>query len=404
MKIYHIIFIALVLSFGCKGGSGSESAHTDTEEAIEYPIYLNLENITQMEGETLLSTVVSEITYIPLETNNNSLIRKVDRVAEWKNNFLVSDFFNLYLFDKTGKYLRRVSQSGNGPADFRYVNGIIPDSVTDALYLFTSYKFIKFDENVKFIESHSFEGYHSRILSTPDKNFLLYVPNQTRIFGDTTIVNSLIEIDTLGNVVREYRNNSPRYMDVNKVDITTGMIPFYIYNNQVHFQEFGNDTLFRIQDNTFMPYMILDLGKMKMDYSPEFPSNNMDDVNKVMERLKTKLMIVTAFESDHLFYLVLSWGMDKRVYATYNKKSKKVTFLDTNKLTNDIDGGVSFFPNQIEPTGEMIMYKSAEEFKEEVLSKDYNQQKAKYGERFEKVYQFANSLQEDDNPILIIAK
>jgi hypothetical protein len=82
MKIYHIVFIALALFFGCKGGSGSESAHTDTEEAIEYPIYLDLENITQMEGETLLSTDVSEITYIPLETNNNSLIRNVRQVAE----------------------------------------------------------------------------------------------------------------------------------------------------------------------------------------------------------------------------------------------------------------------------------------------------------------------------------
>jgi hypothetical protein len=150
--------------------------------------------------------------------------------------------------------------------------------------------------------------------------------------------------------------------------------------------------------------MILDLGHMKMDYNPEFSSSNWNDINKVMESLKTKLMIVTAFESDRLFYLLLSWGMDKSVYATYDKKTKKVTFMDTNKLTNDVDGGVSFFPNQIEPTGEMIMYKSAEEFKEEVLSKDYNQQKAKYGERFEKVYQFANSLQEDDNPILIIAK
>ena len=48
--------------------------------------------------------------------------------------------------------------------------------------------------------------------------------------------------------------------------------------------------------------------------------------------------------------------------------------------------------------------KSAEEFKDEILSLDYDNQKAKYGERFDKVYQLANSLKEDDNPVLIIAK
>ena len=78
--------------------------------------------------------------------------------------------------------------------------------------------------------------------------------------------------------------------------------------------------------------------------------------------------------------------------------------LKNEGFLNDLDGSLSFFPKKYFKENEFVSWKSAEEFKEEILSLDYNAQKAKYGERFEKVYQLANSLKEDDNPVLIIAK
>lgn len=116
--------------------------------------------------------------------------------------------------------------------------------------------------------------------------------------------------------------------------------------------------------------------------------------------------IFDLFENDTYLFIRLLKGLSDEIFyhIIYNKKTKELKLLEENAFYNDIDGGVSFFPIQIERNGDMIGWKTAEEFKEEILSNDYTAQKAKYGERFERVYQLANSLQDDDNPILIIAK
>ncbi|GEM_PF-5503775 len=75
------------------------------------------------------------------------------------------------------------------------------------------------------------------------------------------------------------------------------------------------------------------------------------------------------------------------------------------ELTNDIDGGPAFFPLEIDSNGNRIMWRTAESFRKEMLeSSDLAVRKNKYGDKFSKVHKLAESLEDDDNPVLMIVR
>ena len=149
------------------------------------------------------------------------------------------------------------------------------------------------------------------------------------------------------------------------------------------------------------------MGKNKTIIIDNFSLN--DSPEKKIEALKNLNghTIERVLDDDSFLFISLTEkGLDGDIInSLYNKRTKKLKLLKNGGMLNDLDGGISFFPQKTLKDGEQLIdWKSAEEFRDEILSLDYDAQKAKYGERFDKVYQLANSLKEDDNPVLIIAK
>ena len=142
---YYLLLTVFSLLISCVGGNkGSENPDT---------LYVFLEDILQKEGTEPLSSVASEIIYIPLETNDNSLLRNINHIGYKGDSYVISDSENIYLFDQDGKYIKKIAQKGNGPADYAnlYLSDVIIDPMTNYFYLFASQKVLKFDENTDFI-------------------------------------------------------------------------------------------------------------------------------------------------------------------------------------------------------------------------------------------------------------
>ena len=367
-------------------------------------IYVPLENITQKESTETLSSVASEIIYVPLETNDNSLLDNYLDVFCLDNYFIVRDNKrNIHMFDKEGKYIKRVAQVGGGPTEF---SGFLPpniiiDPATNNFFLISDKKVIKFDENANFT-GHFQIDYEGGFLSnysgvfTPHKTMILSLFNSIKSNDDTTTVYNAIEVDTLGRVINKYINHSPRYTNAASRDfiMLNEAVFFDIIDNNIRFQDYGNDTIFSVSDGSMIPYAILYLGNKKMDLTLE----------SVKERASASGYILhKVFENGKYFFIKLN-DHGKLIFCMYDKETKKTEYIKEGALSNDLDGGISFMPEKSFNNGDLICWKNAEEFKEEILSKDYDTQKAKYGERFEKVYQLAKSLKDDDNMVLIIVK
>jgi natural product precursor len=370
-------------------------------------IYVDVTTDQLQPREYPLDKAVSALEYIPLETTENCLINRVSDVFVIGDNLLVSDFFNLYMFDRQGKFIRPISRKGGGPADYVYVNTVIVDPDSRVFYLVTYKKILKFTFDGTFIETVGMnESEQSSCgIMTPDRTFMFYKANNNVFIGDTSTVLSLFETDTLGRVLRTYPNPSPRYVERRRNYLSTSR-PLYVHDGNIHFNEFGNDTLFALSGDTMSARLVVDLGNLKMDHNPDLshltPLEGLAFINAVK-----KLDFSSVWEDDNFYYIRIgiSQGVNGNYHCIYDKHANEFICLGDG-FTNTLDGGIRFFPQpgKVLPDGTKLMWKEAEDFKEEILSPDYMVQKEKYGDRFEKVYQLAQSLQEDDNPVLILGK
>jgi len=87
-----------------------------TEEKIVFPHNVHLPD--EGQGNLTTSIFASEVQYIPLETNKNSLLRGVGQIMMNDSIIVVSDFRKLLLFKKDGTFLRQVGRSGKGPGEY----------------------------------------------------------------------------------------------------------------------------------------------------------------------------------------------------------------------------------------------------------------------------------------------
>ena len=115
MKFTHILFVLLfpVLLASCTPAQ-QETEHT----AIFIPL----------AGKKTLSVsdIFEEVRYIPLETNDSSLLRDLTGISfsklMLKNGYIYTQYMSdpLFIFDENGKWIRTIDHRGQGPGEYLY--------------------------------------------------------------------------------------------------------------------------------------------------------------------------------------------------------------------------------------------------------------------------------------------
>jgi hypothetical protein len=383
--------------------SGQDDCSSDSQNSVKHIVITRGSFNPKEYG---LDQAVSDVVYVLLETREDCLINRLREVFVIGDRLLVSDFSSLYMFDLHGRFLKSVGRKGQGPADYINVNTVIVDSDHRLFYLITLGKMLKYTFEGTYVESIKMDGYFACGVMTPSHTLLFYNPNSNVLKGDTSSVSSLIEMDTLGNRTGIYLNPEPRYVE-RQNNFIEPRRPLYLYRGEIRFSEFGNDTLSAVSEGTMSARLIIDLGRLKMDHNPDFSGMT---VEEMLEYVKSeeKLCIRNICEDDNYCFIKIGRGLggsgnDAVFNCIFDRNTEEFLCLGDG-FSNTVDGGITFFPEKSLPDGRKVMWKNAEDFREEILSLDYMVQKEKYGDRFEKVYQLAQSLKEDDNPVLILAK
>ena len=386
---------------GCSGGKSRENNVKNEEDkiTISLPYSINLLDVISKTHSENLTSITNNISYIPLETNSECLLRRVHEYVIFNDKLIVSDFSRLYQFDMQGKVISKISVKGAGPSDYTYINSIVKNDKSNSFYLFTTGKINVYNQNLQYLKSlpcveNIFQGE-----ATPDGDFLLYLGCLYRLTGDTTTIYSFIELDTLVNVLTKIPNSSP--IESSFHGMMFSPVPLYKHKESVRFMDYGNDTLFSYTKNKGKaPYAILNLGSMKRDV-------NISSYNEQqIEELSSKLAVYNICEDDKFLYISLVWGVNtnKFQYVIFDKNTGELKNLGNHGFVNDIDGGASFFPQFIEDDGTKVMWMNADSFIEKISSSDYQTQKNKYKEKFDNIWELASKKEEDDNPIFIMVK
>ena len=416
------------------------------------PVIIDIQGTSENIRDFKLSDVASSIRYIKLETPSDTsllwippnLSDRILSVYSDDNHILIQNLFGVTRFTMDGKFRELIwkNKSGINVAQ-NFVSwhpgelfGITPNNPVS---LFNGKLYMRFQDGSKGkVQIMNKEIQNEPVLNNPSKqkeagidtlvgNKLLSIKEKYMSFRYPLIYglgqNCWVGIDDSWNSVKAgtlfvvFDNNGDTLCTVANTNKITNWTktryragePFtYYYKNHLTFIGQHADTIFRfIPPNRILPVYVLDFGKDKVSFMEGLDPDS---------DLSQKLMLNSIFETDK--YIFIRYTRNNASPA--NLKNKSVTFYNaifdktanklyhlpgqsfkTKNIGNDIDGGISFWPEFVTPNGSMMMLATGEQIKQYVNSDEFIAKKPSQNQR-QKYIDMANNLGNNEIVVMLV--
>ncbi len=417
-KIILISVIASLTISSCTVEEGSKVKRIDIEG--------NLENFQPVK----LSEICSEIEYIQLESSDSSLVGQIKFIDISDRYILTYDSYKCILFDKSGKFIRQISRRGRGPGEYTFLGQV--KIFDDEIFLpeVRDKSFKIHDNKGRFIEQVFSTGSFSQTLQAcnfmiiSDSLFLVQIENQS---GREE--NRISLINRIGEVIKNYKNTNFFNLDDSIRSYSTDKDAiFYKINTKIRYKEKLNDTVWQVEQNNLVPVYVFDRGEFGTpSYIRGWPPKDFAealskaiDISNVFET-NNYIIIKTYFKKQFPFdfydkYTITnspSGKVPSEILGIFDKEKDDFYFVKpTNPedqifptgFENDIDGGVNFIPQYKIGDTTLISWIYPYRLKIYTNSKTFKNSTPKFPEKKKQLEQLANSLNENDNPVLMLVK
>jgi len=382
-KFSNTILILLIALCSCKSDSNNNIIIIDPENAIE--------------KEVFLSQFAIDISYIPLE--NQILFRHPTRIETTEDRFIIANFpDNILSFNRNGNLLAEIGSRGRGPGEYNFGLYFTVDSENGLIYIYDrqTHKIIAYSFCGSFLKEfliNQFDGNFTDVFYSEGKIFLA----GALLYGRPTY--DWLILDTLGNLHSKKNNSIPEF----KTNFP-GIGRFLISKDDILYWNNYNDTIFRIQDYSFQPAMYFATG----DFRRPHQVISLEEAGKYFD---PRLMINTKS------FLFIGYDLRKQLYTSYINKddgdliilgrTESRSIFDLPGIPNDIDAGPAFPPfYYFQEDGEefLIGWIYAYRLKSHIESETFKNFTPKYPEKKKELEKVAASLDENDNPVLMLVK
>lgn len=343
----------LLVIISCNGNRGAKDVvqETTSEAAIqktEDVIYKISVGGPELQTEDIrLSEICSTIRYIPLETGAESLISNIRFVEMIPQGFYVASGDQVRLFDTDGRFVRNIGAPGNGPGEYNVVGDIAVDRSDNSLFLINilGRKVMHFGIDGALINDFvidqaltadqievglSGEIYltFSDMVQSSETDEALFVAVYSSEGELTAKFNSGLEMKQDGGA---------RLMIPNEV--------LYRRNNDIYARQVRGDTLFRFSGMEQYPYVIFDMGSLKMPLE-------MFTYQTFMKRLYGKDYIYFQDIVDCDRYLFITFKYQDSFYRScFSKLSGEIRYASIVEgkgvITDDLNAGIPFWPESV---------------------------------------------------------
>lgn len=253
-----VFFLFLVCLLGCKKKEQQDN------------LVLSL-NPLEADPSLPLSTFVESISYIPLETSDESLMARVSEIII-KDTYIYavdSEQKIVFIFDKKGGFVSKLDRRGEGPDEYLSMQGVLVDDEETAITVF-DYR----GANSRTI------NYDVHTLEPIDKN-PLFLPNGSAVrkekekdiyyFAAQQQENTINDEITNADIIAVGENNTQKALF--KKNIETGGRFFGPFAESFTTNEDGDiiaslmysNTFFRLSDMEAYPVLKVDFGEHNMD-------------------------------------------------------------------------------------------------------------------------------------------
>ncbi|MDR3235658.1 MAG: 6-bladed beta-propeller [Prevotellaceae bacterium] len=381
MRTGIITFIAIFFSLPSCGTKESQSLAGLTEVKIT----------PDMSNQVNITTLITDIEIIPLETSDACLIKQVRRVKTDGSHWYVQDWNDapLKVFSKEGGYITEIGSRGNGPGEFlQFSDFLIDDDHIDIFAWSGNKQWLHYSANNKFLYGTAITFPFDEIHKFDDNNYLVYVSNGT-VFSEDSY--NLYHIDNMFQV--KSRIDGKKYPYDIKLDIAQDHFK-YNAENLLYMKSYC-DTIFKISSPLdITPKYHLDFGKNW--YSAQFLRNNYEkSIFEIYEKIDNNHYAkwLSFLENDR--HLVVGYAIKKdleepRHLAIYSRETGAVyNFRDSDPVV-----ALFAYPNCLSGNA-FVSIIEADKFLKIASQIKGNDAVS------EKIKQYAERVIEDDNPILI---
>ena len=417
-KFFYLISLVMLLS--CNNSNNK----LKVENFPTLDVTVGLNNLTKMN----LTDFKSNIRYIRLETNANCLItNKIKGIYLEENKIFIHDREPfLKVFDaNTGKYLYNIGSRGQGPGELPYLRHVDMNVKEKSIILGWG-KNYKYDFEGNYINSiippelppsDSTDIISDRVVMLNENLFSVGLYNMS----DDHQINAVIIFDEQSNIINSLKSYDDyiQHPTIKTFSYYDQLGFYYRHKERINFFRGLCDTVYAFNPSSlnYEPQYCFSYGKHRRSrYYDHETTLNKDEIHvtKLGEsdnsifidfwtnRASTepysetieRMMGVAGNESRQIIE-----RLNHSIYAVYDKQKNTFNFLlqpikGIKGLVNDIDNGIPFWPKYISSNNEFVDYFQSFDFIE------YAEKIPNADDSFKKLLKEVN---EDDNPIIIIA-
>jgi len=219
-------------------------------------------NIDNMDYQSVLkySDVFEQVSFVKLETLENSVIGRIDKIVATEDKFVILDASmakTVLVFDHNGKFLNRIGTNGNGPQEYDSPSDIVYNKYEDELLVLCHNKktILRFTLDGVFVGQIMFEWWVNSIFVTGEDSYLLYFnnyiqPNQKKNDYNIAIINKE------GAVVNNFLP-----FEEETGELSPPKPIFSFYNDEVIFAPYYATAIYTLANQTLTPKYYLNFGK-----------------------------------------------------------------------------------------------------------------------------------------------
>lgn len=407
--IYVYVFLSIICS--CQTSKDGQSDVNEIEKNIsEKNEIIEIDPRKFNENELVLSDFVSDIIYIPL--SNQLFLGHIIKMEITKNAiYVVADAVGtggegngnrrLFRFEKNGNNPVQIGRIGKGPEEYLDSKNFVADEKRGRVYI---------NGRLNTILVYDIKGSYIRDFKLNDDNGRV---NQMSLLGDNLFMaeQSLgantkylwTITDTLGNELAHKNNSTQAYKT--RTGSRGGISQS---NGQILYWVSYNDTVFKVfPDFSFRTSYIITPGEHRVP-KKDLPVN-LELPLRLLEYysphyfIETKHYLLSRYNYKGKFaYLFLDKDTNK-TFISYFESKKDVR----GGIANNFDGGLMFCPDGYFEEGEneyLLDCIQPYELKQHIISDAFVNINPKYPEKKKALENLANSLNEYDNPILMLVK
>lgn len=298
-------------------------------------------------------------------------------------------------FNDRGDFVCKIGNRGKGPKEYFFATDFAIAPQNKNVYVLSG------QENKIYV--YAPDGTFIRTLTSPsEKTSILYCLDDY-IFCyneniDGSVEKSINIIDYKGDDIKNYTNKFPYKFKGTETGFNECIL--YSFGNQLNVKELYSDTVFVYNNHQFTPKYVLKHGSKK--FLPEIRTTL--DLSNFITVLPKYIIQRHIFETKNYFFFL--FDLNNHYYClVYSKIDGHQLFIDAKKgFINDLDGGPGILPKTIIDDNTIVYWIDAYQIKVHVRSEAFKNSAPKYPEKKKELEKLANSLNENDNPILMLVK